>query len=38
MPIVRAIELLLERGLPVWRENRAPQTEDGTAKSPGGGG
>jgi hypothetical protein len=35
MPIARAIELLLERGLPVWRENRAPQTEDGTAKSPG---
>jgi hypothetical protein len=38
MPIDRAIELLLERGLPVWRENRAPQTEDGAAKSPGGGG
>ena len=37
MPIDRAIELLLERGLPIWRENRAPQTEDGAAKSPGGG-
>ena len=38
IPIDRAIELLLERGLPVWRENRAPQTEDGAAKSPRGGG
>jgi hypothetical protein len=38
MPIDRAIELLLARGLPVWRENRAPQTEDGAAQSPGGGG
>ena len=38
MPIDRAIELLLERGLPVWREHRAPQTEDGVSKSPGGGG
>lgn len=37
MPIDRAIELLLERGLPVWREDRAPQTEDGAAQSPGGG-
>src|SRR5713101_221581 len=36
VPIDRAIELLLERGLPIWRENRAPQTGDGASQSPGG--
>src|SRR5439155_19010411 len=25
MPIDRALELILERGLPVWQEHRAPQ-------------
>jgi len=38
MPIDRALELILERGLPVWQEHRAPQTEDGAPRSPGGGG
>jgi len=38
IPIDRALELLLERGLPIWRENRAPQTGDGASQSPGGGG
>jgi len=38
VPIDRAIELLLERGLPIWRENRAPQTGDGASQSPEGGG
>lgn len=38
MPIDRALELVLERGLPVWQEHRAPQTEDGAPRSPEGGG
>lgn len=38
IPIDRAIERVIEQGLPVWRENSAPQqTEDGAAPvQPGG--
>jgi len=38
MPIDRALDLVVERGLPVWQEHRAPQTEDGAPRPPGEGG
>ena len=38
IPIDRAIERVVEQGLPVWREHRAPQTDEGAAQSQPGGG
>ena len=38
IPIDRAIERVVEQGLPVWREHRTPQTDEGAAPSPPGGG
>ena len=38
IPIDCAIERVVEQGLPVWREHRAPQTDEGAAQSQPGGG
>ena len=38
IPIDRAIELVVERGLPVWPKPQTPQTKDGATPAPAEGG